>query len=1819
MVMAVIAIFSLIQPTVNADPRPAQSSPIQPNRTPAQTETDAMRQARSTGRPVEIGEQTSETTQVLANPDGSFTMRSNVRAVRAKRDGAWRGIDTTLARNPDGTLAPVATAQDVTFSGGGTGPLITLRHAGKALSLAWPGGLPAPTVDGDTAVYRGVLPGVDLQITAQADSYSQVLVVHDAAAAANPALRQIRLTVTGTGVNVAATPDGRLSATDADGTEIFHAPAPLMWDSRHDDPLAPPPTATEPGSGRISRIAVSASARTTARDATATSIAELALMPEPAALTGPGVTYPVYIDPTFAHRKQHWTEVTDSGWHYFDANKLAQVGYCGGWDGCDGYWRARSYFQFDISPLWPRNGRYPAIWRAQLFANQVWAADHNCQGGQPTEVVESGGIDPGTRWPGPAGLWLDTQFSNAGGPCPAANLVFNVWTGVRHASDGSWANLVLGLKAPDENNRLQWKKFDNNPLLEVDYSFPPNPATALRVSNEIRCDGKVITPDAQPVLYSTATDNNNPPLQLGLAHEVWNSAHTAKLTNTPSPSPDVISSGATGQWRISRIGDGNFAFRTAVYNIYPGDSAKNLWNGGWSGWYPFSIDATPPVTAPTTTNADYPPEYWGAPSGAPGAVAVSTTVADVVGFTYTFAGSGTAVVPNSTDCNYHRRFGTTGGWIPRSDTGPDWIPIPAGLAPGRHTLYVRSFDAAHNVSAESVPYTFYVAPHTGLSTQRFEAETMTRTQPLGQNVRLEPVNDCCNISWSGGAELAFWGNAAGQSYSLSFQTTVESTYRIAIGLTKNTSQGRLTFHLDGQPIGSQTPGKPPGEIDAFNTRMLSAHHPLGNRHLTPGPHTFTVTVTGTNPASVSPRYAASIDYLDLTQTTHYEAEDSAQITRSQPDGQNISLGPQTNCCSNVPWSNGAQLAFLANRPNTSFDLAFRVPVEADYALGAHLTKASDYGKVTFLLDGRPLIDGDTWDGYRATGMASEYVPLGGAHLTVGQHRLTIKVVGTNPASVNLRYVAGIDYLSVVAVNNVTAANFTAAMNNDGIGSDNTTAANLDLNGASLSAQALAAAGYAPGATATINGATFTMPAARSDGMDNVIALGQTIPFPLAQQVRASAVGLLVAPVSTTCGGTPYAGTATITYTDNTTQDSAVRFGDDWSRPGANFDVVLPYRNEGTTPNRTVAAKLSAVFAPANPAKTLKSITLPNFGSNLLPGGCAAAQHVFAIAPRPARPGWIGAWAAPADTAVPPDGGVGFANQTLRTVVHPTVTGNEVRIRLDNYGSGAPVTFGAATLAAQSGSAAATLAAPTALTFGGNAQITIPAGAEALSDPVPFPTTAGGSGNLVVSLHVSAAVTSAAVHAYPTTPTFLATGNTTADATGSPFTTRVAGIRFLSDVEVSTLDPTHGTVAVLGDQLTAIGAPGDGHRPTWVDALPAKLATAGVPLPGGLVNASQAGLQPAGHWRLDDGTGTTARDSAGSANATLTGGVTWSGDRGGSVLLDGSSGCLVTTGRVLATNASFTVSAWVKLNPTGSGPQTVVSQDGTNSNAFALQYTGTPDDKWAFTLPATSANGATAVRVLSQEPVQRGVWTHLVGSYDAPNKLATLYVNGHRQDDAIHSTPWPSAGPLAIGRGKANGGPTVFLNGAVSDVRTYQRPINEYDVFVLQHGSPVPGDQPGIGATRASSPADDTLNRTVLNQPNLRTVIVALGSNELLGDFSAEVIRIYLRGTLLDIRTNRRTDGTPVHVIAVTVPPLGLADTDPREQQRQQFNADLIANYTDFGADDVVDIAAAVRDPARPHQINPAYLTNGVPNAAYHEAIAQAIADAASRFPPEARL
>lgn len=203
------------------------------DRTP---EARASALAARTGERVGVGAATTESTQVFANPDGSFTEEMNAAPVRAQRDdGTWAAIDTTLVRDADGSVRARNTTADLTFSGGGTGKgLVTLADDGHELSLGWPTALPAPRLEGATATYADVLPDVDLRLTALSTGYTSVLVVRTAEAAKNPALDGIRMSVAGDGLDVTPTKDGGFVARDGDGTPVFQSPAGRMWDSAGD-------------------------------------------------------------------------------------------------------------------------------------------------------------------------------------------------------------------------------------------------------------------------------------------------------------------------------------------------------------------------------------------------------------------------------------------------------------------------------------------------------------------------------------------------------------------------------------------------------------------------------------------------------------------------------------------------------------------------------------------------------------------------------------------------------------------------------------------------------------------------------------------------------------------------------------------------------------------------------------------------------------------------------------------------------------------------------------------------------------------------------------------------------------------------------------------------------------------------------------------------------------------------------------------------------------------------------------------------------------------------------------------------------------------------------------------------------------------------------------------------------------------------------------------------------------------------------------------------------------------------------------------------
>lgn len=327
---------------------------------------------------------------------------------------------------------------------------------------------------------------------------------------------------------------------------------------------------------------------------------------------------------------------------------------------------------------------------------------------------------------------------------------------------------------------------------------------------------------------------------------------------------------------------------------------------------------------------------------------------------------------------------------------------------------------------------------------------------------------------------------------------------------------------------------------------------------------------------------------------------------------------------------------------------------------------------------------------------------------------------------------------------------------------------------------------------------------------------------------------------------------------------------------------------------------------------------------------------------------------------------------------------------------------------------------------------------------------------------------------------------------------------------------------------------------------------------------------------------------------------------------------MTNGPVIDTSGSYSISAWANATTT-TNYMDVAAVGGTNAGSAYLQYSKV-FNAWTFVSTSNDAVTPDAYpAVHASEAPQVGSWTHLLAVFDAASGTMSLYVNGKLQGTTTNPAAWKANGRLTIGAVTlGNGTSGDYFNGSISDVRVYQRALTPTDASLLGNNAPVEAGAP------TTDSAIDTLSRTVLDEPNLRTVIVALGSNDILAGKSPTEIERNLTALIgpndaRGLENYKRADGSVVHMILTTVPALGLDPNDAREKARQQLNADIINRYRDYFANDVLDFDAAVRDSAHPSNIAPQYLTNNVPNDAYYDKLAQNLADAVNDLPPDAQL
>ncbi len=198
-----------------------------------------------------------------------------------------------------------------------------------------------------------------------------------------------------------------------------------------------------------------------------------------------------------------------------------------------------------------------------------------------------------------------------------------------------------------------------------------------------------------------------------------------------------------------------------------------------------------------------------------------------------------------------------------------------------------------------------------------------------------------------------------------------------------------------------------------------------------------------------------------------------------------------------------------------------------------------------------------------------------------------------------------------------------------------------------------------------------------------------------------------------------------------------------------------------------------------------------------PGSASAT----AVAPNT----WAVAWGASPEGVADSPG----AEQTFRSFFYPTVAGTMERVRFSNYFGSAPVTIGAARLAIAATPPAIDPANDVALSFGGNASITLAPGAEVMSDPVSL-TYAFGQ-EMAVTAYVQGTFAPLTHHDSQVITNYSSAvnaGNVTMDAGGTIVNQPNTDYFLLSGMDV--YGQYQGTVAIFGSSTI------DGHNSNFGD-------------------------------------------------------------------------------------------------------------------------------------------------------------------------------------------------------------------------------------------------------------------------------------------------------------------------------------------------------------------------------------------------------------------
>ena len=247
-------------------------------------------------------------------------------------------------------------------------------------------------------------------------------------------------------------------------------------------------------------------------------------------------------------------------------------------------------------------------------------------------------------------------------------------------------------------------------------------------------------------------------------------------------------------------------------------------------------------------------------------------------------------------------------------------------------------------------------------------------------------------------------------------------------------------------------------------------------------------------------------------------------------------------------------------------------------------------------------------------------------------------------------------------------------------------------------------------------------------------------------------------------------------------------------------------------------------------------------SGLFASAVSCSHPSTVTAPSPSASRWLPTWSPSQQATVArpaagtPDPVPTYANVTLRQIVHTTIGGDRVRIRISNEYGDRPLKIDAAHIALRTSGSTIDPASDRALLFGGKPSAIVRAGAVLTSDPISFAVPK--LGDLAISLYLPDSARTGTRHSLGVQTMYVSrSGDQTTSPTFKADTTLRSWV-FLSGVDVTNPSIT-GTIVATGNSITdGFGATPDSNR-RWPDVLARRLLSSNEP-PKAVVNAGISG-------------------------------------------------------------------------------------------------------------------------------------------------------------------------------------------------------------------------------------------------------------------------------------------------------------------------------------------------------------------------------------------